>query len=227
MSQIPIVEQALVAIEGSSEQFPVRRIYCVGRNYADHAREMGHDPDREPPFFFTKPADAAVTSPGELKFPVATDDLHHEIELVVALASGGRNIAAADALNHVYGYGVGVDMTRRDLQSVAKKMGRPWDLSKGFDESAPMSPLRPASEVGHPADGRISLKVNGEVRQDGDLAQQIWNVPDTIAYLSTFVELKGGDLIMTGTPSGVGAVKAGDELEGSIDGIGSIKFRYI
>lgn len=223
---VPAVVQTTLQVEGGGSPFPIRRIYCVGRNYAEHAREMGHDPDREPPFFFMKPADAAVQAPVTLAYPTATSDLHHEIELVVALASGGTNIASEDALRHVFGYAVGLDMTRRDLQAEAKKLGRPWDMAKGFDSSAPISPIRPVSEVGHPASGRISLKVNGELRQEGDLAQQIWNVPDTIAYLSTLVELKGGDLIMTGTPSGVAAVGSGDELVGEIEDLGTLTVSY-
>lgn len=206
--------------------FPVRRVYCVGRNYAAHAVEMGHDPDKEPPFFFTKPADAVVPGGGSLPFPVATEELHHEIELVVALARGGQDIAVADALGHVYGYAVGLDMTRRDLQAIAKKMGRPWDTAKGFDRSAPMSPLTKASTLGHPERGAIWLDVDGERRQDGDLAQQIWKVPETIAYLSTLVELAPGDLIMTGTPDGVGPVGRTAHLKGSIEGLGELEVRY-
>lgn len=208
-------------------EFPVRRIYCVGRNYADHAVEMGHDPDKEPPFFFTKPADAVVPGGGDLPFPVATNDLHHEIELVVALSGGGRNVETERALDLVYGYGVGLDMTRRDLQATAKKMGRPWDMAKGFDQSAPMSEIVPASEIGHPDSGSIWLDVDGTRRQDGNLDQQIWKVPETIAYLSTLVELAAGDLIMTGTPAGVSGVGPGSTLHGHIDGIGDVKIRYL
>jgi fumarylpyruvate hydrolase len=213
-------------VAGNGGTFPVRRIYCVGRNYADHAREMGHDPDREPPFFFMKPADAYVPSGSTIAFPVATRDLHHEIELVVALGSGGRNIPVDDALRHVYGYGVGLDMTRRDLQGVAKKMGRPWEMGKGFDQSAPMSALVPASRIGHPAAGAIWLKVNGEIRQQGDLNQHIWNTQETIAHLSNLVELFPGDLIMMGTPAGVGPCQPGDRLEGHIDGVGDLSVTY-
>ena len=219
-------EPAFLHVSGIDAVYPVRRIYCVGRNYAEHAVEMGHDPDKEPPFFFMKPADAIVRGGGELPFPVATEDLHHEIELVVALGRGGADIPVEGALECVYGYGVGLDMTRRDLQSVAKKMGRPWDLAKGFDRSAPMSELVPAVQIGHPAEGAIWLDVDGERRQAGDLAQQIWKVPETIAYLSTLVELAPGDLIMTGTPAGVGAVSPGSTLRGHVDGVGDIEVRY-
>jgi fumarylpyruvate hydrolase len=204
----------------------VNRIFCVGRNYAEHAREMGHDPDREPPFFFTKPATAVVHSGAVLAFPSMTEDLHHEIELVVALRTGGKNIQEQDALDHIYGYAVGLDMTQRDLQAQAKKLGRPWDLAKGFDESAPCSAIRPVSDIGHPVRGRISLTVNGERRQEGDLAQQIWQVPETIAYLSQFVQLLAGDLIMTGTPAGVARVVPGDVLTGEIEEIGEVKVTY-
>jgi fumarylpyruvate hydrolase len=226
-SVIPTPPPPVLAVKGESGLFPVRRVFCVGRNYADHAVEMGHDPDKEPPFFFTKPADAIVAGGGELHFPLATEDLHHEIELVVALASGGRDIAVGHALDHVYGYAVGLDMTRRDLQATAKKMGRPWDMAKGFDQSAPISALVPAAEIGHPESGAIWLEVDGERRQSGDLDQQIWKVPETIAYLSTLVELAPGDLIMTGTPAGVNAVLPGSRLKGHIDGVGEIEVRYL
>lgn len=223
---IPASPPVTLPIDGSDAVFPVLRVFCVGRNYAEHAVEMGHDPDREPPFFFMKPATAVVANGGRLPFPVATDDLHHEIELVVALGSGGADLAQDSALEHVFGYAVGLDMTRRDLQSKAKEMGRPWDMGKGFDRSAPMSALRPADAIGHPSSGAISLSVNGELRQEGDLAQQIWKVPETIAYLSTLVELRPGDLIMTGTPSGVGRVVPGDRLEGHVDGVGDLRIEY-
>lgn len=223
---IPASPPVTLPIDGSDAVFPVLRVFCVGRNYAEHAVEMGHDPDREPPFFFMKPATAVVANGGRLPFPVATDDLHHEIELVVALGSGGADLARDSALEHVFGYAVGLDMTRRDLQSKAKEMGRPWDMGKGFDRSAPMSALRPADAIGHPSSGAISLSVNGELRQEGDLAQQIWKVPETIAYLSTLVELRPGDLIMTGTPSGVGRVVPGDRLEGHVDGVGDLRIEY-
>lgn len=214
-----------IPIEGDSRRFPVNRIYCVGRNYADHAREMGHDPDREPPFFFMKPATSIVTDGKDMQYPSLTQDLHHEIEMVVAIGIGGSNIAPADALNHVWGYGVGLDMTRRDLQGEAKKMGRPWDTGKAFDESAPCASLVPVSQCGHLAKGLINLKVNGVIKQEGDLAMMIWNVPDTIAYLSTLFALEPGDLIFSGTPAGVAAVKKGDVLEGFVAGLPVLKTR--
>jgi fumarylpyruvate hydrolase len=213
-------------IEGSEAVFPVLRVFCVGRNYAEHAVEMGHDPGREPPFFFMKPAVAVVPNGGRLPFPVATDDLHHEVELVVALRTGGANIPVNDALAHVFGYAVGLDMTRRDLQAKAKELGRPWDMGKAFDRSAPIGALRSAETIGHPEAGAIWLRVNGELRQEGDLAQQIWKVPETISYLSTLVELRPGDLIMTGTPKGVGRVVPGDRLHGHIDGMADLEVEY-
>jgi fumarylpyruvate hydrolase len=215
-----------VAVFGETGSFPVRRIYCVGRNYAAHAREMGHNPDKEDPFFFCKPADAIVPSGAIIPYPMATKNLHHEIELVVAMKSGGRNIASAKALDHVYGYAVGLDMTRRDLQNAAKNAGRPWDMGKGFDQSAPITPIQPAAKLGHPAKGKIWVKINGTIKQEGDLADMIWNVPDTIAYLSGLVELAAGDLIYTGTPEGVGPVVAGDRLDGHIDGVGDLVITY-
>lgn len=217
-----------VDIAGATDgaRFPVRRIYCVGRNYADHAREMGHDPDHEPPFFFSKPADTIVESGATLAFPSMTDDLHHEIELVVAIGRGGADIGTERALEHVFGYAVGLDMTRRDVQAEAKAMGRPWDLAKGFDESAPMGAIRPVTDVGHVESGTIELTVNGERRQAGDLAQQIWKVPEVIAYLSRYVALAPGDLIMTGTPAGVTRVHPGDALRGSIVGLGEVSVTY-
>lgn len=214
-------------VEGDSKRFAVNRIYCVGRNYADHAREMGHDPDREPPFFFMKPATAIVTDGKEMAYPALSKDVHHEIEMVVALGKGGANIPADKALDHVWGYGVGLDMTRRDLQGEAKKMGRPWDTGKAFDQSAPCSALVPVSQCGHLSKGQIYLKVNGQVKQDGDLAMMIWNVPDTIAYLSTLFTLMPGDLIFSGTPAGVAAVARGDVLEGHVDGLPVLKTKII
>ncbi|CAM3961194.1 Fumarylpyruvate hydrolase [Roseomonas mucosa] len=202
--------------------FPVRRIFCVGRNYAEHAREMGSDPDREPPFYFTKPADAVLVGGADMPYPPATKDLHHEMELVVAIGTGGRDIAESDALTHVWGYCAGLDMTRRDLQNAAKKTGRPWDMGKGFDHSAPMGGLVPAQGI-DPGRGRIELKVNGQTRQVSDLGQMIWSVPEVIANLSRLVELAPGDLIMTGTPEGVAAVAKGDVLEGSIEGVGTVR----
>jgi len=209
-------------VTGRDEVIPIRRIYCVGRNYAAHAVEMGSDPDREPPFFFAKPADAIVAGGGKIPYPPLTQDLQHEMELVVVLGSGGRDIPMEQAFDHVFGYAAGLDMTRRDLQAEAKKTGRPWDMGKGFDYSAPCSPVRPASEIGHPAEGAIWLKVNGATRQSGDLNQQIWRVEEAIAYLSRFVALAAGDLIFTGTPAGVGPVVRGDRLEGHIDRVGDI-----
>jgi fumarylpyruvate hydrolase len=219
---IPPWDVPSLGVEGSGDRFPVRRIYCVGRNYAAHAREMGHDPDREPPFFFLKPADAIVTG-DEMPYPPATDDLHHEIELVVALSKGGRDIPADRALDCVFGYAVGLDMTRRDLQAQAKRLGRPWDMGKGFDHSAPCTAIVPAARIGHPARGAVWLDVNGERRQAGDLSDLIWSVPETIAYLSGLVELKPGDLIFTGTPEGVGAVVRGDRIHGHVDGVGDLE----
>jgi len=214
-----------LAVAGADTAFPVARVYCVGRNYAEHSIEMGHDPDREPPFFFMKPADAVVP-PGRLPFPTGTSELHHEIELVVALGEGGRDIPAERALDYVFGYAVGLDMTRRDLQAAAKKAGRPWDMAKGFDQSAPTGSIRTVEDIGHPTEGAVWLRINGEPRQEGDLEQQIWTVPETIGYLSTLVTLRPGDLIMTGTPKGVGRVDPGDHLEGHIDGVGDLSVSY-
>lgn len=206
--------------------FAVRRVYCVGRNYEEHIREMGND-TRDPPFFFAKPADAVVVGGASIPYPPKTEDFQHEIELVVAIGKDGADIAVGDALSHVYGYAVGLDMTRRDIQAVAKKGGRPWEMSKGFDFSAPIGTIEPAEQIGHPDTGAISFTVNGEVRQKGDLNQQIWSVAESIAYLSQFVTLKAGDLIMTGTPAGVSAVQKGDVLEGSIAGVGTVKTTII
>jgi fumarylpyruvate hydrolase len=210
-------------VEGDERQFPVRRVFCVGRNYAAHAREMGHNPEREPPFFFTKPADALVPGGGPIPYPPATEDLHHEVELVVALGKGGADIPEAEALDHVFGYAVGIDLTRRDLQAEAKKLARPWDMAKAFDRSAPLSALRAAARIGHPEDSRIRLEVNGKVRQESTLAHHIWSVAETISYLSGLVELAPGDLIFMGTPEGVAAVGRGDRLEASIEGVGELQ----
>jgi fumarylpyruvate hydrolase len=223
---IDIGPRPSLPVAGRPERFPVGRIYCVGRNYADHAREMGHDPDREPPFFFMKAANSIVQDNAVLAYPVGSKDVHHEIELVVAIGKGGRNIAVDKALEHVWGYGIGLDMTRRDIQGEAKKMGRPWEMGKSFDESAPVSALRPASEIGHPARGAITLRVNGVLRQQGDLAMQIWNVAEQIAYLSSLITLQPGDLIFSGTPAGVGPIQPGDKLEGHIDGVGDLTVTY-
>jgi fumarylpyruvate hydrolase len=215
---IPAPAVTTIPVVGA-DPFPVRRIYCVGRNYAAHAREMGYDPDREPPFFFMKPTDAIVPTNSTIAYPSQTNDYHHEIELVVAIGQGGREIPVESALDHVFGYAVGLDMTRRDLQGAAKKLARPWEMGKGFDESAPCAPLTPASVVGHLDAGTISLTVNGQERQKGSLSDMIWSVAETISYLSKFVALQPGDLIYTGTPEGVGAVVAGDKLVGHVDGL--------
>jgi fumarylpyruvate hydrolase len=208
-----------VAVAGSAARFPIRRVFCVGRNYAAHAREMGQDPEREAPFFFMKPADAVVDAEGIIAYPPATNDLHHEVEMVVALKAGGANIAPEDALALVWGYGVGLDLTRRDLQAVAKEMSRPWDFAKGFDASAPCSALHPVSEVGHPVDAQISLEINGVARQQGTLQEMIWPVADVISHLSRFVALAPGDLIFSGTPAGVGPLRPGDKVRGVLAGV--------
>ena len=222
---IPAPPVVTLPVDGDERRFPVRRVFCVGRNYAAHAREMGHDPDREPPFFFTKPADALVVGGGTIPYPPATNDLHHEVELVVALGRGGADIPEAQALDRVFGYAVGIDLTRRDLQAEAKKLARPWDMAKAFDRSAPISALRPAARIGHPTDNRIRLAVNGEVRQESTLVHHIWSVAETIAYLSGLVELAPGDLIFMGTPDGVAAVQRGDRLDASIEGVGELEVR--
>lgn len=216
---VPAPEQPSVSVQGRDERFPVRRIYCVGRNYAAHAREMGGDPDREPPFFFSKPANAVVANHATIRMPPRTQNFHHEIELVVAIGKTGRNIPVERALEHVYGYAVGNDLTRRDLQSESRSNGQPWDTSKGFDQSAPIAAISPVADGRHLSRGRIWLKVNGEFRQQADLSELIWNVPEIIAELSTFFELVPGDLIFTGTPAGVGPLKSGDRIEGGIDSL--------
>jgi len=213
--------RAAIAVAGGKEAFPVRRIWCVGRNYEEHIKEMGHDV-RDPPFFFSKPADAIVPDGATVPYPPLTKDLHHEVELVAALKAGGRNIGLDKALDCIWGYGVGIDLTRRDLQIASRDMKRPWEIGKAFDGSAPCGPLQPASRIGHLQKGRIALKVNGKVRQDGDLAQMIWSVPEVIVKLSEMVELAAGDVIMTGTPSGVAATVAGDKLECEIAGVGTL-----
>ncbi len=220
---IPNFERPSVAVRGERARFPVRRIYLVGRNYAEHAREMGHDPNRETPFFFQKPADAILPSGSVFPYPPLSTNVHHEIEQVVALRSGVRHIEVDDALEHVYGYAVGIDITRRDLQQQMKKQGRPWEIGKSFDCSAPISEIVPASVCGHPEQGRVWLEVNGELRQEGDLNQLIWSVPEIIAALSTQFRLTGGDLIFTGTPAGVGPIQTGDRLTGGVDGISDIE----
>ena len=213
-------KQVSLPVRGSDAVFPVRRIYCIGRNYADHAIEMGHNPYKEPPFFFQKNAENVDIS-GEFPYPPQTSDVHFEMEMIVALKSGGVDIREEDALDHVFGYGLGLDMTRRDLQGEAKKMGRPWEIGKAFERSAPMSELVPASDLGHLNQGRIALQVNGAARQIGDLNQMIWKVPEMIAYLSRFYDIAAGDLIMSGTPAGVGPIKHGDVMVGEVEGIGS------
>jgi fumarylpyruvate hydrolase len=222
MSKFVIETPPVVAIPvfGSDALFPVRRIYCIGRNYAAHSVEMGGDPNRETPFFFQKNPDNLDAS-GEFPYPPHSSDVHHEIEMAVALKSGGAKIPLGEALKHVYGYGVSLDMTRRDLQAQAKKLGRPWEISKAFEHSAPIGPIHPASETGYLDSGRIELKVNGEVRQEGDLNQMIWKVPEMISYLSEYFELAAGDVILSGTPSGVGPVSVGDSMEASIEGLSS------
>jgi fumarylpyruvate hydrolase len=220
-----------VPVDGSDARFPVRRIYCVGRNYAAHAREMGFDPSREPPFFFCKPADAIVAvaagQVGEVAYPAQTSEFHHEIELVVAIGKAGRDIPVERAIEHAWGYAVGLDMTRRDLQLKLRDKGRPWELGKAFDQSAPIGPLRPASRIGHPTAGAIWVKVDGHDRQRSDIAKLIWSVPEVIANLSTYFELRPGDLIFTGTPEGVGGVQAGQTMTGGIDGLGELSVRVI
>ncbi|MHB2169333.1 fumarylacetoacetate hydrolase family protein [Alsobacter sp. R-9] len=209
-------------VKGTQARFPTHRIYCVGRNYAAHAIEMGGDPNREAPFFFQKNPDTVVTGGAPFPYPPRSTNVHHEIEMVVALGRGGRDIPVETALDHVFGYAVGLDMTRRDLQDECKKAGRPWEIAKAFEHSAPIGDIVPASEIGHPSHGAIWLKVNGELRQQGDLNQMIWKVPEMISYLSGLFELQAGDLIMSGTPSGVGAIVRGDLMEGGVDGIGTV-----
>lgn len=214
--------QPYLPINGTDIGFPVRRIYCVGRNYAEHAREMGHDPRTSEPFFFQKPAGAIVTDSGHFPYPPKSDNVHFEAELVVAIGRGGSEISMEDAQEHIFGYAFGLDMTRRDLQADAKSKGRPWDTAKGFDRSAPCSPVSPAAAIGHPERARIWLKQNGKLRQDADIADMIWKVPGIVSYLSGYFELFPGDLIMTGTPAGVGPVDPGDRLDGGVEGVGSL-----
>jgi fumarylpyruvate hydrolase len=218
-----------LSIAGRDERFPVYRVFCVGRNYAAHAREMGKDPDREPPFFFMKPAAAVVdaASPTSVPYPTRTKNYHHEIELVVAIGRGGRNIAAADAAQHIWGYGIGLDMTRRDLQNDMKKQGRPWCIGKAFEQSAPIGPIHPIARTGRLSKGAITLHVNGALRQKGDLGDLIWSVDEIIAHLSTAWLLQPGDLIYTGTPAGVGAVTKGDLMEGRIEGLGTLRVAVV
>ena len=223
---IPAPPRTVAPVRGTDAVFPVRRVYCIGRNYAAHAVEMGFDPDREPPFFFQKNPDSVDFS-GEFPYPAASSDVHHEIELVIALGRGGADIAPSAALDHVWGYGVGLDMTRRDLQGEAKRMGRPWEIGKAFERAAPMAPLVPASEIGHPDRGAVTLRVNGALRQQGDLSQMIWKTQEMIAYLSAHFTLAAGDLIMSGTPAGVGPVTRGDLLEGEVEGVGALTVRVV
>ena len=222
----PPAPSICIPVAGLEAAFPVRRVYCVGQNYALHAKEMGGD-GRQPPFFFSKPADALVPEGGSVAFPPKTDNLQHEIELVVALAEGGANIPVEKALAHVFGYAIGIDLTRRDLQAAAKEKGRPWDMAKGFDQSGPISAIVPAATSGHPEKGRIWLSVNDVLKQDGDLAEMTWNVAEIIANLSTYVELAAGDLIFTGTPAGVSTVVRGDTLTCGIDGLGELRVALV
>ncbi len=216
-------EQATLSVSGSSERFPVHRVYCVGRNYAAHAVEMGHDPDKEPPFFFQKNPDNLIADATTFPYPKASSDVHHEIELLVALKAGGEDIAVENALDCVFGYGVSLDMTRRDLQGEMKKLGRPWEIGKAFEMSAPAGPIIPAEQIGHPEQGDIWLKVNDETRQTGDLNQMIWKTPEMIAILSTLFTLQAGDVILTGTPAGVGPIQRGDTMHGHVAGVGDLK----
>jgi fumarylpyruvate hydrolase len=216
----PVVPSA--AISGSAQRFPVHRIYCVGRNYAEHIREMGGDIQREPPVFFMKPADAVMPNEAAIPYPPRTSNFHHEIELVIAVGRGGREIQKDRALEHIFGYAVGNDLTRRDLQFAAKQKGLPWDTSKAFDGSAPLAPIRPATR-GHLSRGRIWLTVNGQLRQESDIAEMIWSVPEVIAELSTLFELKPGDLVFTGTPAGVGVLNSGDRIEGGVEGLEALR----
>ena len=209
-------------VSGTDAKFPVRRVYCIGRNYAAHAIEMGHDPDREPPFFFQKNPNNLDPS-GEFPYPPKSSDVHYEIEMAVMLHSGGDNIAIADALKHIYGYALSLDMTRRDLQGAQKKMGRPWEIGKAFERSAPVGIIHTAEDVGHPDQGKVELKVNGEIKQEGDLNQMIWKVPEIISYLSEYFTLGPGDVILSGTPAGVGPISKGDTMELSIEGLGEMK----
>ena len=223
MSEYVIEQPPVVSLPvlGSTATFPVRRVYCIGRNYAAHAIEMVHDPDREPPFFFQKNPDNLDTS-GEFPYPPKTSDVHFEIEMAVMLKTGGNNIAIEDALSHVYGYALSLDMTRRDLQGAQKKMGRPWEIGKAFERSAPVGPIHTVESVGHLDQGLVQLKVNGDVKQQGDLNQMIWKVPEMISYLSDYFELAAGDVILSGTPAGVGPIVKGDVMEISVEGLGSM-----
>lgn len=219
----PPQSQVILPIRGSEKAFPVNRVYCVGRNYAAHAIEMGHDPEKEPPFFFQKNPDNLLLEGNDFPYPPMSSDVHHEIEMIVALKSGGDNIPADKALDCVFGYGVSLDMTRRDLQGEMKKLGRPWEIGKAFEHSAPCGELVAAEDIGHPNEGAVWLKINGETKQEGDLNQLIWKIPDMISYLSNLFTLHSGDIILSGTPSGVGPVNKGDKLHGHVAGIGDLK----
>jgi len=221
---IPPPVTTSLPVSTGAQRFPVRRVFCVGRNYAAHAREMGKDPDREPPFFFMKPADAVIEATGVIPYPTLTSQLDHEIEMVVALKAGGTNVEPSDALDLVWGYGVGVDLTRRDIQQQAKELSRPWDWAKGFDASAPCSPIFPVEAVGHPAKGEIWLKVNGELKQRGDLRDLIWSIPEVISAISRAVDLAPGDLVYSGTPAGVGPMQPGDVVTGGVEGVTKFSF---
>ena len=214
-------EMVLLPIVGTDAKFPVRRVYCIGRNYAAHAVEMGHDPDREAPFFFQKNPNNLDTS-GEFPYPKHSNDVHHEVELAIMLKSGGEDIPLDDALNHVYGYALSLDMTRRDLQAAQKKLGRPWEISKAFERSAPVGPIHPVTSVGHLHQGRIELQLNNSITQQGDLNQMIWKIPEIISYLSEYFALEAGDVILSGTPAGVGPVQRGDKIKATVDGLDSI-----
>ena len=228
MSEYVIEQPPVVSLPvlGSTATFPVRRVYCIGRNYAAHAIEMGHDPDREPPFFFQKNPDNLDTT-GEFPYPPKTSDVHFEIEMAVMLKTGGNSISIEDALSHVYGYALSLDMTRRDLQGAQKKMGRPWEIGKAFERSAPVGPIHTVESVGHLDQGLVQLKVNGEVKQEGDLNQMIWKVPEMISYLSDYFELAAGDVILSGTPAGVGPIVKGDIMEISVEGLGSMEIPVV
>jgi len=218
---------ASLPVTGTDARFPIRRIFCIGRNYADHAKEMGATADRSQPVFFLKPADAIVADGGDVAYPQATSDLHHEVEMIVALASGGRDIAVEHALDHVFGYGVGLDLTRRDLQAIAKAKSLPWDSAKAFDHSAPASALRRAADIGHPRSARLTLTVNDAVRQKADIADMVFTVPEIIHELSRLWELMPGDLIYTGTPAGVAALARGDAFRAELDGIALLEGRIV
>jgi len=221
---VPCWQIPTLPVVGTDDVFPVRRIYCVGRNYAAHAREMGMD-ERDPPFFFMKPPDAIVQNNSTIPYPVQTKNYHYEGELVACIGKGGSNIAVEDANDHIFGYAVGLDMTRRDVQIASREMGRPWDMGKGFDQSAPCTEVVPTAKIGHPTEGAIWLKVNGETKQSGDIRDMIWNIPESVSYLSGLMRLEPGDLIYTGTPEGVGPVVAGDEIVVHVDGVADLTIR--